>query len=126
MNIIITSEKLIHEIQDEFNKLFPFLKIEFFIKSVINSKETINKISSLLTIGNVDKTRGSKEMEVSPCMTVKEFENNFENKFGMYAQLYRKSGNLWQEITITDNWTMQQQDEAGNEISTIINRDSLY
>jgi len=126
MNIIITSEKLIHEIQDEFNKLFPFLKIEFFIKSVINSKETINKISSLLTIGNVDKTRGSKEMEVSPYMTVKEFENNFENKFGMYAQLYRKSGNLWQEITITDNWTMQQQDEAGNEISTIINRDSLY
>jgi len=126
MNIIITSEKLIHEIQDEFNKLFPFLKIEFFIKSVINSKETINKISSLLTIGNGDKTRGSKEMEVSPYMTVKEFENNFENKFGMYAQLYRKSGNLWQEITITDNWTMQQQDEAGNEISTIINRDSLY
>jgi hypothetical protein len=122
MTISITSEKIIQEIQEEFSKLFPFLRIEFFLKFTNKSGMPVRKLSSLLTIGNAFKSSASSEIEVFPNTTVKDFENAFENKFGVYAQLYRKSGNLWQEITITDTWTMKQQDETGSEISALISK----
>ena len=122
MTIIITTEKLIKEIQEEFNKLFPFLRIEFFIKSNYKSREAVIKASGMHTVANIYNSLKLPTIEISPCTIVKDFENDFENKFGMYVQLYRKSGNLWQEITITDTWTMKQQDRTGNEISNIINK----
>jgi hypothetical protein len=32
--------------------------------------------------------------------------------------VFRKSGNLWLETTMTDDWTLQQQNDHGYEIST--------
>ena len=122
MKIIITPEKLIKDIQDEFSSAFPFLRVEFFKKSTPKTRDMVHKISNLLPLGNVDKVTGSKEVVVSPLMTVKDFENDFETQFGMGVHLYRKSGNSWLEITITDRWTMKQQDDRGNEISMIVDR----
>lgn len=122
MKIIITSEKLIKDIQDEFNMVFPFLRIEFFMKSNRKSKETVDKISNLLTIGNAYKIKEPKKIEISPFMTVKDLGKDFEKQFGTTIQLYRKLGNLWLEITFTDTWTMKQQDDRGHEISNIIKR----
>ena len=119
--MIITSQKLIKEIQNEFNTLFPFLQIEFFSLLNRKSKETINKIPNLFTLGNAHKIKELVKIEILPCTIVKDFESDFKNKFGLHAKLYRKSGNLWQEITITGTWTMKQQDKTGDEISTIIN-----
>ena len=34
------------------------------------------------------------------------------------AQLFRRSGNLWLDTTITDLWTLQRQNEHVREIST--------
>ena len=120
MKIIITSGKLIKDIQDDFSRVFPFLKIEFFKISGNKTRETINRISNLLPVGNVHKVTSPKQLIVSPLMTVKDFESDFENKFGMGVQLYRKSGNTWLGITMTDTWTIKQQDDQGNEISKIV------
>ena len=122
MKIIITSKKIIKKIQEEFAEAFPFLRIEFFIKPTHKSGAA-EKISNLLTIGNALHKKDVSEIEIFPCTIVREFEKDFKNKFGIYVQLYRKSGKLWQEITFTDNWTMKQQDEMGNEISSIVTKD---
>ena len=122
MSIIITSEKLIEEIQEEFTHMFPFLKIEFFSKTIIKSKEAINKISNRLNFGYADNIGNLKKIVISPLMTVKDFEKDVEKKFGMYMQLYRRSANLWLEVTITDAWTIKQQDEIACEINIFINR----
>lgn len=122
MTIIITSEMLIKEIQEKFNKAFPFLKIEFFIKTIQTSKDSIKKVSNLLPVGYAHQINQFKKITISPSTIVKNFELEVEKTFNMYVQLYRKSGNLWLEITITNNWTMKQQDETGNEISMFINK----
>jgi len=50
-------------------------------------------------------------------MTVKELEKIFEDRLGLSVLVYRKSGNLWLEPTMTDNWTLAQQNENGRQIS---------
>lgn len=56
-------------------------------------------------------------MEITPLMTVKELENKCEEQFGILVQVYRKSGNVWLETSMTDNWTIKQQNDQGSEIT---------
>jgi len=51
-------------------------------------------------------------------MKVIDLEKMFKNRFNLSAQVFRKSGNLWLETTMTDNWTLLQQNNHGREIST--------
>ena len=51
-------------------------------------------------------------------MTVGELENIFKDQFGANVQVSRKSGSLWLETTLTDKWTLLQQNEQGKELST--------
>ena len=55
-------------------------------------------------------------------MTVTDFENALMDQFGLSAQVFRRSGNIWLETTITDYWTLKQQNEHGREITVGHNR----
>jgi len=38
-------------------------------------------------------------------------------EFGLPAQILRKSGNLWLETSMTNHWTLQQQNDHGRDIA---------
>lgn len=120
MHLRIASNRLISDIQKEFNKVFPFLKLEFFNnKSFFNSGfSSKNIIPQTQQVGNGNLQSINGEIEIDGEMKVTELENIFKDKFNLAVQVFRKSGNLWLETTMTDNWTLQQQNNHGREIST--------
>lgn len=120
MHLTITPERLISEIQIEFNTLFPFLKLEFFNnKSFARNNFSASQIiprTKKLSEGQKNIVKG--EIEIEETMKVSDLENIFKDKFHLAVQVFRKSGNLWLETTMTDNWTLLQQNNHGREIST--------
>lgn len=101
--ILYTSRyKSIDEIQREFNRTYPYLKIEFGQKK--NGRGAIEKIPD-----------GAIEMNEST--TVQQLQKSIKLLFGMPAQILRKSGKIWLETTMTDHWTLLQQNQHGEEIS---------
>jgi hypothetical protein len=48
-------------------------------------------------------------------MKVGELENLFAEKFGLYVQLFRKSGKVWLQTTTTDTWTLKEQSKLASE-----------
>jgi hypothetical protein len=126
MHLHIAPNRFIGEIQKEFNEAFLFLKIEFFktrsfsrldfmAHQIIPSQRKIGEGQQAITDGNI---------EIREEMKVMELEKIFKDQFSLAAQVFRKSGNLWLETTMTDNWTLQQQNDHGQEISTVkINKD---
>jgi hypothetical protein len=120
MHLHIAPNRLISDIQKEFNEAFPFLKIEFFkTKSFSRSDFMAHQIippNRKIGDGQLAITDG--DIEVQAEMKVKELEKIFKDQFSLAAQVFRKSGNLWLETTMTDNWTLQQQNDHGYEIST--------
>ena len=115
--MIIDQHKTINQIQQEFNGLFPFLKIEFFKKShntfggnsnkeIIHSKEPL----IITSIG---------ELHITSSMTVNELEQRFKSQFGLNIQVFRKHGKTWIETTVTDNWTLYKQNEEGKTLSEL-------
>jgi hypothetical protein len=120
MHLNIAPDRLISEIQKEFNEIFPFLKLEFFNnRSFARNNFSASQIipwNKKLGEGQTGIKEGDIEIEES--MKVSELENLFKDKFKLAVQVFRKSGTIWLETTMTDSWSLLQQNSHGKEIST--------
>lgn len=122
MKITINDHRKIFAIQEEFNGMFPYLKIEFFAKP---HKIGAGSPKKQITHGN--KTLGECRilhkkgfLTITPNMTVSELEQNFNDIYGLSVQVFRKSGNAWLETTVTDAWTLKEQNKQGEELTNFV------
>lgn len=119
MNIEIKDSRLLNEIQKEFNKEFPYLKIEFF-ESPHKRKEALPKSKmypSNRQIGSCRRTHDEGPINIEGHDTVAKFEQAMWDNFGLSVQVFRRSGNLWIETSLTDSWTLERQNKEGLELS---------
>jgi hypothetical protein len=120
IHILINGERLITDVQKQFASAYPFLKIEFFkrdntLKSLKCQQTQIAHNVKLKEAWTRKKAEG--DLIVNDVMTVFELENTFMDRFGLTAHLFRRSGNIWLQTSITDNWTLKQQNDMGREIT---------
>ncbi len=122
MKLHISGERLIREVQEEFNKAYPYLKIEFFSKAHAYKQASASglRIPPKLTISEAVKKNihSDGEIELAEGMTVFELERELQDQFDLHAQVLRQSGNIWLETTITDGWSLKEQNDHGREISS--------
>ena len=119
MEIHISDRKHISKVQEEFNEAFPYLKIEFF-KHEHGAGEGSplgDMIPSDSLLGHWRTVHGQGDIHIDASMTVEQVEKVFQEKFGISAQVFRKSGEIWLETTVTDSWTLKEQNSTGEEMS---------
>jgi hypothetical protein len=119
MEIIINDKRIIQTLQEEFNSEYPFLKLEFFSKPHKSGRGTAIKYMKghLKTIGECRTVRKNGKIIVTPQMTVSDLEQSFSDPFGLGVQVFRKSGKIWLETTMTDGWTLEEQNHQGQMLS---------
>lgn len=119
--IKVISTTKIAALQKEFNDAFPFLKLQFFTRRQSAGKGSHKKdlIDSELMLRQFQKKKTSGAILLKESMKVSELEELFSNIFGLSVQVFRKSGKSWIETTVTDDWTLQQQNEEGRELSSL-------
>lgn len=107
--------KTIKEIQQEFNQVFPYLKLEFFRHSpALKMNGCVNeKLNPELTVGEIRQESRSGFMPIDGIIPVDIFEKKFEETFGLYVQVYRKSFDRWLPTWATDVWTLEEQNNRG-------------
>ena len=114
----VRKDRLVGDIQEDFNSAFPFLKIEFYKKTGSTDRHPIDKAIPLAKVGILQEG----VLRIDDDMSVGELEHIFSDQYGTYVQVSRKSGSLWLETTMTDKWTLRQQNEHGRELSVPENR----
>lgn len=121
MKINISDNRKIFSIQEEFNTLFPYLKIEFFSKphkpGAASAIKLIKPNSS--TLGECRILNNKGKITITPNMTVNDLEQHFQKIYGLSIQVFRKSGKVWLETTLTDSWTLEEQNKQGESLSKI-------
>ncbi|MFZ1808602.1 MAG: hypothetical protein WAU36_15320 [Cyclobacteriaceae bacterium] len=104
----IDERKPVSDFQKEFATLFPFLKIEFFKTQVIPSDHQDHKAGTLLA-PNFPLSKDTVSVDLSPSKTVAQLKNMLFEKTGISCLVYRKSGSMWIEISLTEDWTLERQ-----------------
>lgn len=121
MQLRLEGNMMVRQLQEVFTQAFPFLKIEFFKKGpgTLQQRHTLqNVIASEKKFNEIPQFRECADiLEIGENMSVQELESLFDTCFGLAVQVFRKSGKLWLETTVTDTWSLKRQNDHGQEIS---------
>jgi hypothetical protein len=125
MNLFIDDNKNIQTLQAEFNKLFPYLRLmltkaerpSFPAKNTSNQLQIVDDMALL----EYKIATSTTPFSIYPEMTVAELEQQFLQRYGLEPILLRKSGNVWIETSITDDWTLEEQNTQGELITQQMN-----
>jgi len=122
MKLTIDDSKTISNIQQEFNALFPYLKLEFFkhTQALHQGNPKKDMLNASLALKQFRKKHTNGRIEVKENMKVSQLEDSFQTLFGISAQVFRKSAGTWIETSITDDWTLKQQNDEGEDLSDFI------
>lgn len=122
MELRIEKGVLIKDIQKEFNAVYPYLKIEFFKSPLYaeRKKPEDKEKSRLLPVSSLERFSKTGVINIEGKTTAYKLEQQFLEESGFSIKLFRKSGNLWIETTLTENWSLKKQNEEGEFMSSPI------
>lgn len=119
MEIQISDARTVSDVQRDFNNEFPFLKIEFF--DIPHNRGASSPKSRMYNnerkLAYCRKVHNEGNLDIKGSRTVAELEKELWEIYGLSAQIFRKSGKLWIETSLTDSWTLQKQNAEGLEWS---------
>ena len=120
MKIKIDDSISLLSFQEEFNRMFPYLKIKFFTLSNKSTGTFTRKLLDMCTrnFGEFRIADTMGEIIITPDTTVSDLENKLNKDFSLFAQVYRNSGRIWLETNATDSWTLEEQNRQGEDLSS--------
>jgi hypothetical protein len=115
MHIEINDNTALREIKDVFSNFYPYLKIEFYRnphKKYEGSDES-DRIDPNKTLGEIKRTHYSGILEIQPLYKVADVEREFQERFGLSVQVFRKNDEEWEQTTGMDMLCLKDINEIG-------------
>lgn len=112
MKMKIEKGNTVRSVQQTFNSTYPFLKIEFVRKAA--QKEIMDGGEVIHLPREIDV-----DIDINGKQTVKDLELQFRSKANMDIRLFRRFCNVWIETSLTDDWTLEQQNNEGQLLSNL-------
>lgn len=108
-HISIFEGQTIGAIQKAFSDHYPFLKIDFFKNLDLNGIRITKKLDNGYSLFHLPT------LEINLCGTtsIQTFKEAMAKATGLMVKVFRKSGNVWIETSLTDDWTLDRQNEEG-------------
>jgi hypothetical protein len=118
MELLINDKVAISELQKQFNQEFPYLKLEFFdTPPTFDGRPKSRTHPNHRLLGACRKLHSEGVLVINADVTVEKLEKTFWQQFGLAVEVFRKSGNLWIETTLSDSWTLRRQNEEGKAMN---------
>ncbi len=99
--IAISDHRKIHAIQQEFNKKFPNLKLEFFSKPNTKNGSHSDKIQEegSHTLGDCRTQHHANNITITPSMSFSDLQQTFLDEHGLKIRMSKKNEHSWTPIT---------------------------
>lgn len=121
MEILIDRNKKLSALQSDFQKLFPFLKIEFYNQFHEEQEGSLKEVilNHDLSIKEVTDHALPRVIKISGKMTAEELETAFADIYGLSVQVFRKAGGIWIQTIATDNLTLDELNQRASQFPKI-------
>ena len=109
----VRKEMKIADINSAFSQLYPHLKLGFYKKEHdhFEGSEPKFEYGQDATLGSINPEMAEGKIPHFGEMSVDEFEQKWQDLFGLHVQVFRKSGEVWLQTSKTDFWTLNKQEE---------------
>lgn len=119
MHLAINDKTPLSEIQQVFSDFYPYLKIEFFSKRhrKYEPSDEAGAIAPGILIGDIKATHVDGILEMLPHSKIAEVEREFQERFGLSVQIFRKEKDDWEMTTGMDDFNLKDLNELGRNSS---------
>ena len=109
----IANDRILADLQADFQQVFPYLKIEFFKSSHQYGEETIQEppLNPTSLLGEVRTKDNFGIISLDENQQTSDFEKLLATIYGLNVQVFRKSYGKWLQTWATDNWTLKEQND---------------
>ena len=103
------------DLQVQFSRIFPGLKIEFFRVAEAGYEGPYDLLHYDLDtlVSQINSDMEDAEINIDENETVEDFESRFADILGINVQVFRRSKELWLQTMKTDKWTLSRQNLKG-------------
>lgn len=114
MTFDVSPDKTLGALQQEFLTAFPGLKLAFFSKPHHAFEGSAAKYlvqDARLPLSQLAAAMQAGSLSIDDSTPTWKVEEMFEENFGLHVQVFRRSGSLWLETSVTDSLTLAEQQE---------------
>jgi hypothetical protein len=117
MEIYISEEDVLRNIQNKFHEVYPYLKLECYLCPHEQRESSANnkKLPGDTPIEEIRLIHSFGWIDISEHRTVAEVERDFYRDMGLAIQIFRRSRTGWLQTTRTDNLSLGEQNRMGRE-----------
>ena len=112
MSMTVNPNTTVNELMCQFSEHFPFLRLALY-EGVGSKKRAATENDFALKFGEK-----SVEIKFESTAKVRDFIDYLEQILGWKVQILRSSGKLYIETSVTDQWTLDRQNQEGAELSS--------
>ena len=120
VEILVNDRSQLAAVQNKFSETYKFLKLEFVAKQQkAGTSQSIYKPMMIdgKLVRDLSRVAANASLFISPHSTIAAVKDGFKSLFGLDVQVLRKSANSWLETTLTDYWTLEEQNREGEKLS---------
>lgn len=117
MILEIDDKITVREIQQKFQQLYPFLKIEFADKPHSFSDATLKGhwYEPEFRLFSIARKPRNTYINIQSWHRTGDIEDRFQGELGLYVQIFRKERDRWIQTAGSDILTLEEQNEIGKE-----------
>lgn len=119
-DIIIGQYQTVGDLQYAFTSRYPFLKIDFFEADNTGRAAKPSPLAGNKKLSQLPHHNAQATLDISSSRTIAEITEAFLTTLGVAIQVSRKSGKVWNVITVTDSWTLNTQNSAAEFVSSLM------
>lgn len=114
MELKLTISTTVKNVKEQFVHYFPYLKLEFFMHRKDNDGSgQEEKVNDNLYLWELTGVLKEGTYYFNAMLSVAEFEQNLQYKYGLPVQVYRKYGECWVDTLQTDDLSLEKQNAMG-------------
>ena len=116
MKMHIKPSNNIGDLNAAFREEFLYLKLAFFSKPHHAYKGSAAKFlltDPTLSVKDMVSQTHEGDIFIEDDMPTWQVERLFESEFGLHVQIFRKSGSIWLETSVSDDLTLERQNAKG-------------
>lgn len=121
MLLYISDHKTVEDLQDRFNKCFPYLKLEFYREADNYPGECskANMVKPHTLIGDLRRAFPSGVLDIKSWDKTARIKHDLEDFFGLHVQVFRRHKDQWIQTSYSDELTLKQQTELAREYTAL-------
>jgi hypothetical protein len=109
MELFLSGKKTIQQINREFKKIFPYLRLEFskYVQKPGLSSPCLEHFEKDTKLEQMKDNFTPASIFLDRFVTVAQLENRFQQEFGLSAQVFMKKNGGWVDAFYMDSYTLE-------------------